>query len=208
MQAWLRIGAVALMLVGEASAGALEDAGAARARGELDLAAKLVEAAALQGIAEAQVLIGEAKTVASPAEAVKWFRLAADQGNAEAPFKLAQHYFLGLGLPKDSAEGVKWMQLSADRGWPQAQGALAHYYDDGREGVAKNQVLAHKWYNLAASSALRVLEQSPPLKRDEVEYFKYVKQQAEIARDHLANDMTPAQLAEAYRLAGEWKPSK
>jgi uncharacterized protein len=204
MLRWLSITAVALMLAADANAGILEDAEAARARGELDLAAKLAEAAALQGIAEAQVLVGDAKKIGNPAEAVKWYRLAADQGNAEAQFKLAELHYGGLGVPKDYDEGDKWLRLSADHGWAEAQVALGNFYEHGAIGP-KNFVQAHMWFNLAVSSASTVSRQSPSLQQRQAES---VKRQAEGARDRLANHMTPAQLAEAYRLAREWKPTK
>ena len=55
------------------------------------------------------------------------------------------------------------------------------------QGVAQNYVLSHLWSNLAAArgdaGALAI-------------------------RDSLARMMTPAQIAEAQRLAQEWKPTR
>ena len=45
------------------------------------------------------------------AEAVKWYRLAADQGNLEAQFNLARMYLRGRGVPKDDPEERKWLDL-------------------------------------------------------------------------------------------------
>ena len=60
------------------------------------------------------------------------------------------------------------------------------------QGVPQDYVQAHMWYNLAASRL-------PPGKdRDDS-----VKN-----RDIAAEKMTPAQIAEAQRLAREWKPKK
>jgi TPR repeat protein len=61
-------------------------------------------------------------------------------------------------------------------------------YSDGH-GVPQDYVLAHMWFNLAAS-------QSEAKDRD----------RAAKARDFTATKMTPAQLAEAQKLAREWKP--
>ena len=41
------------------------------------------------------------------AAAAKWYRLAAEQGNAEAQNKLGVCYAWGRGVPRDTAEGVK-----------------------------------------------------------------------------------------------------
>ena len=57
-------------------------------------------------------------------------------------------------------------------------------YDNG-EGVPQDYVTAHMWFNLAAASG----------NKDAVK-----------ARDIVAAQMTPAQIAEAQKLAREWKP--
>ncbi len=59
-------------------------------------------------------------------------------------------------------------------------------YFKGR-GVPKDDVLAHMWLNLAAVRGLET---------------------ARTLRDRLAEEMTPAQVANAQRLAREWKPKK
>jgi TPR repeat protein len=41
-------------------------------------------------------------------EAVRLFRLAAAQGDAEAQFRLGFTSFLGLGVKRDYVEAVKW----------------------------------------------------------------------------------------------------
>ena len=45
-------------------------------------------------------------------EAVKWFRLAAEQGDVFAQFKLGGMYLMGKGVPQDSEAARKWMKLS------------------------------------------------------------------------------------------------
>ena len=45
------------------------------------------------------------------AEAVRWYRLAADQGLASAQFNLAVSYGEGEGVPQDNAEAVRWYRL-------------------------------------------------------------------------------------------------
>ena len=46
------------------------------------------------------------------AEAVKWFRLAADQDYAKAQFYLGFMYANGQGVLKDDAEAVRWYRLA------------------------------------------------------------------------------------------------
>jgi uncharacterized protein len=64
-------------------------------------------------------------------------------------------------------------------------------YDEGR-GVPQDYVQAHKWYNLAASRF--------PTSAKEF------RDRAVGNRDAIAAKMTPAQIAEAQKLAREWKP--
>lgn len=54
-------------------------------------------------------------------EAVKWFRMAAEQGHANSQFKLAMHYANGEGVPKDGAESLRWIERAAQQGHTAAQ---------------------------------------------------------------------------------------
>jgi TPR repeat protein len=54
-------------------------------------------------------------------------------------------------------------------------------------GVLQDYVIAHMWFNLASAAGSTL---------------------AGPYRDALAASMTPAQIAEAQRLAREWKPNK
>jgi TPR repeat protein len=49
-------------------------------------------------------------------EGIKLLRLAADNGDRNAPGVLAQIYDEGYGVDKDPAEAKKWLKLGADRG--------------------------------------------------------------------------------------------
>ncbi len=131
--------------------------------------------AGLQGATSAQTPLAET-------------RQSADQGDAIAQFDLGWMYFWGLGdLPQDSTQAVAWYRQAADQGYAAAQYNLALMYHNG-EGVPQDDVEAHKWRNLAAS---RVTGDKQ-------------KEYAEV-RDATAKQMTPAQLAEAQRLAREWQ---
>ena len=49
-------------------------------------------------------------------EAVKWYRLAADQGHGEAQFNLGMMYAAGWGVPQDDTEVVKWYRRGSGAG--------------------------------------------------------------------------------------------
>ncbi len=83
------------------------------------------------------------------AEAVRLYRLAAEQGNATAQINLAVMYAEGRGVPKDVAEAVKWYRLAAEQGDATAQLRLATGYRFGK-GIVQDDVEAVRWYRLAA----------------------------------------------------------
>lgn len=56
-------------------------------------------------------------------------RAAAENGDADAQFKLGYCYDNGSGVKKDHAEAVKWYRKAAEQGHPEANLALAA--DDG-----------------------------------------------------------------------------
>jgi TPR repeat protein len=82
-------------------------------------------------------------------EAVKWYRLAADQGHVRAQFYLGVCYYSGAGVAKDEREAVKWYRLAAEQGDFGAQFNLSTRYAKGI-GVAKDEREAVKWLRLAA----------------------------------------------------------
>ena len=82
------------------------------------------------------------------AEALKWFRLAAEQGYAQGQNDLGNMYREGEGVPKNDAEAAKWYKLAAEQGHAGAQNHLGFYYYTG-EGIPKNDAEAVKWYKLA-----------------------------------------------------------
>ena len=55
------------------------------------------------------------------AEAVRWYRLAADQGHADAQYNLGWMYANGEGVVEDDAEAVRWYRLAADQMYQQDQ---------------------------------------------------------------------------------------
>ena len=49
-------------------------------------------------------------------EAVKWYRLAAEQGNEYGQKNLGVMYEYGRGVGQSLTEAVKWYRLSAEQG--------------------------------------------------------------------------------------------
>lgn len=54
--------------------------------------------------------------VKDEAEAVNWYRKAADRGHAGAQSSLGLIYWNGTGVPKDGAEAYKWYLLASAQG--------------------------------------------------------------------------------------------
>ena len=84
-------------------------------------------------------------------EAVRLYRLAANQGNPAAQYNLGVMYENGRGgLAKDDAEAVRLYRLAANQGNPTAQASLGFMYAQGRGGLQKDLSEAKRWYQLAA----------------------------------------------------------
>ena len=49
-------------------------------------------------------------------EAVKWYRLSAEQGFAEAQYNLGLMYYKGQGVPQDYVSAHMWWNLSGSNG--------------------------------------------------------------------------------------------
>ena len=49
-------------------------------------------------------------------EAVRWYRLAAEQGDAAAQFNLGVKYAQGDGVPKDAVHAYAWLSIAAAQG--------------------------------------------------------------------------------------------
>ena len=174
------------------------DAGlSAYAKGNYETALKILRPLAEGGDSRAQTVLGmmysRGRGVSpSNTEALRWFHLAADRGDGLAEFNLGLMYAEGQGVPQDQALAADWYRKAADQGNPQAQYNLGLWYARGDAGRPDN-VRAHMWFNLAAASF-------PDTDiRD--------RSAASSSRDALAKIMTSAQIAEAQRLAREWKAS-
>jgi len=94
----------------------------------------------------------------------------------------------------DYATALREWRPLAKQGNATAQNNLGAMYSSG-QGVPQDYAKAHMWYNLAASKL-------PPGGAGGG------RDTAVKSRDNVAKRMTPAQIAEAQKLAGEWRPKK
>ena len=76
-------------------------------------------------------------------------RIAAEQGDATAQYKLGVCCTNGEGVPQDPKEAVFWYRKAAEQGDAQAQFNLGNCYRNG-DGVQKDLAQAVFWYRKAA----------------------------------------------------------
>jgi len=120
------------------------------------------------------------------AAAVRELKPLAERGNADAQFNLGSLYYQGWGLPQDYQEAVRWFRKAAEQRHTYAQTTLGTIYAEGVQGViAKDYPQALMWFIFAAAQG-------------DAEAMEF--------RNTLAAKMTPAQIAEAQKMAREFKP--
>jgi TPR repeat protein len=150
-------------------------------------------------------------------EAAMWYARAAHHGHAGARLALAWKYLAGRDLPRDQSEAARWtraaaeqgvvsdrtlqgdhaeglskLQRSAERGSAPSQEMLAGMYEVG-EGVPRDLVQAHKWYDLAV--------------RNYHPDNGIAIEQASRNQERVAMMLTGDQLAEARKAADDWRPA-
>jgi uncharacterized protein len=116
--------------------------------------------------------------------AAQLLRERAANGDPDAQFTLGKNY----ERKKDFAEAARWYRKSADQGNSYAEASLGIFYHAGK-GVPRDEVQAEMWFLVA-------LDRAAAGDRDTLVEM----------RDSVAAHLTPPQLAEAQRLAREWKP--
>jgi hypothetical protein len=116
------------------------------------------------------------------AEALKWYRKAAEQNYPPSEYRLGSCYIEGQGVAQDYAEGVKWLRKAAEQNYAEAQLGLAIRYANG-QGVPKDNVEAYKWVVLAAAQNNEHARQNKP---------------------NLEGLLSPEQIAEGKQRANDW----
>jgi uncharacterized protein len=123
---------------------------------------------------------------------MKWYRMAAEQGLAQAQNNLGVAYYKGEGVPQDYAESMKWYRMAAEQGHAGAQCILGISYSDG-QGVPQDYLLAYFWTSLASKSNTCGGDNRGG------NYF-FMDYAANAARQ-----LTPEQLMKAQQMIQEWE---
>jgi uncharacterized protein len=101
-----------------------------------------------QGFAHAQEMLARLIEKSQPQKALALLEQAASNGLAQAQTKLANLYFLGIGVVQSDQLAAKWYGLAAQAGDVQAQATMGAYLERGI-GVAPDWQQAVSWYALA-----------------------------------------------------------
>ncbi|CAH2602461.1 Non-specific serine/threonine protein kinase [Rhodovastum atsumiense] len=87
-----------------------------------------------------------------PTTATEWFRRAAEHDHAAAMSQLAELYLAGDGVPASDTEARNWFEKAAAREDPAGMYGLGYMHEEGRGGLAKNEVAAVDWYRRAVAA--------------------------------------------------------
>ena len=122
-------------------------------------------------------------------EAIRWYRKAAAQGNANAQFNLGVAHFAGQGgVAVNHTQAFAWYLKAAQQGHAKAIGNLGALFND-QPTVPRHRVVALALFSLSAS-----LDPSP----------------ANVANGHrakLASSLSPQEVAAAQALTQELENS-
>ena len=191
-----------------------------------DLAAvrKWMLRSAEQGYVPAQTGMGEilisgrnSGAIPDYADADRWLRMAATQGDADAQLWLGVGYERGWFGVTNYHEALNWLRKAAEQGQPAAQFSLGQMYEDG-EGVPESDSLAASWYRKAADHSpaylggvweaevqLSYMYRDGRLPEDNVQaymWFAIVGGDRDMKR--VARHMTRKQILQAQRMAEDW----
>jgi TPR repeat protein len=156
------------------------------------------------------------------AEALRWFRAAADKGFAPAQYNLALAYEAGRGVPADERQAFKYFLMAAEQGYAPAQFNAGNMYAQGR-GVGQDYFEANLWFKQAADGGLAeaqynlglAYELAHGMKKDDGQAVRWYKQAAEkgyppaqhnlglMAEDGRGMAKDPVAAANYYRAAAE-----
>jgi len=85
------------------------------------------------------------------ADAVHWYRVAADAGNGDAMNYLGLKFADGRGVKQDYGEAMRWYRKAADAGNTDAMANIGQLYQNAN-GVEMNCGLAMNWFLKSASA--------------------------------------------------------
>jgi hypothetical protein len=128
----------------------------------------------------------------NPAEAIKWYTLAAQQGHATAQNDLGALYHLGEGVAQDDQKAVEYHMLSREQGNWAASYNLGSLYRKGL-GVPKDLAKAKAYYEEAL--ARKDYEYEPA----DAEEIKRIQAALAEVNDVLEAEKTATETAKAKR---------
>jgi len=123
-----------------------------------------------------------------PAEAAKWYGMAADQGQLEGIYHLATMKARGLGIEKNEKEGVNMYRKGAELGSADCAMALGRCYLQGI-GVEVDSVMAYALFSASV---------------DGIE-FPQQREALTAKRDELGKALTEEQYKQAEPIIQDWK---
>jgi TPR repeat protein len=140
----------------------------------------------------------------------------AEQGDANAQFRLGEMYDLGRGVPRDYAQAAVWYRRAAEQGVAIAQHDLARMYEVG-DGLTVSEyslTAAASWYRRAAVQGYKpsqgnlgiLYATGRGVKRNYLEACTwFILAGAEANRAAMAAKLSPQDIATAERRAREFK---
>jgi non-specific serine/threonine protein kinase/serine/threonine-protein kinase len=120
------------------------------------------------------------------AEALRWYRRAADGGNPRAMADIGFSFRNGEAVPRECVQAMGWFRKSAELGAERGMFGMGSLYEDGC-GVPKDYAEAARWYRKAAEAkypaAMRQLgnlyERGLGVPRDHTEAFRWHRKAAD-----------------------------
>ncbi|MDH4203428.1 MAG: sel1 repeat family protein [Phycisphaerae bacterium] len=178
---------------------------------------------AKQGDAQAQYELGkkydpsECDSIDNDEEMAKWYRMAAEQGHAEAQLKLGTAFMNGTGVTFDWEKAAYWLHKAAEQNISDAQMVLGFMYMEGA-GVPKDYKEAYKWNSKAAERGNPVAQESlsrmyahgKGVIEDYVQAYKWLLlagmqgENVSEGEEWLRERMTSEQITKAQELAKEF----
>ncbi len=187
-------------------------------------AVKWLKRAAKSGHTEGQYMLGmqyqEGNGVAhSTKDAARWLQAAAEAGHSAARLSAGLMALNGVGMERNVQRGVRWLTLAAEGGDETAQLNMGLMQLAGQAGLGQDNRAAARWFHLAAdhgnSIALfnlgALYARGQGVDQDFVEAWKWFElarlkgdDSAEVARDQIAQALTPSGIRRAGQFADAW----
>jgi TPR repeat protein len=146
------------------------------------------------------------------AEAMRWYRKAADAGDSSAMTNIGGLYENGWACRQDYAEAMRWYRKAADAGNSSAMNNIGWLYQNGL-GVPQDYAEAMRWYRKAAdagnSSAMnnigRLYQNGWGVPQDYAEAMRWYRQAADAGNSWAMTNIglaVPERLGRAAGLRG------